>query len=553
VAVLSTCCAPLPGTSGGRQSGAVTVQLLAINDLHGHLEPPSGSNGRLNSVDAGGSEYLATHLRNAAADYPNSIVVAAGDLIGASPMVSAMFHDEPIIEALNAMRLAVASVGNHEFDEGHEELLRLKRGGCHPRDGCQDGDGFDGARFEYLAANVVTKTANAPLFPATTIRDVGGVKVGFIGATLTATSEIVPASVTRELTFLDAAAAANERAAELKRQGVSAIVLLIHEGFGPGEGEREGNPNECNASTGGLASTLKRLSSDIAVVISGHTHTIYNCRVGSQLVTSAASYGRAFTRVFIDIDRSTGRIVRTSAMNQIVTRDVARDMAVSAIAAKYTPFVDKVAAVVVGSVSGNLLRAPNAAGESALGNVLADAQLAAASAPDQGGAVVAFMNMGGIRADVIGAPAGSSGGQGDSVTYGDLYSVQPFGNTIMAITMTGDMIRRLLEQQFDNPTPGTTRMLQVSNGFTYTYRSAAPAGQRIDAGSIRLNGRVIAPQDRVRVAVSDFLLGGGDAFAVFKEGTESVAVISDIDALVAYFKGRSPISPPPQDRIGRAD
>jgi 5'-nucleotidase len=547
---LSACATLHEGASPRQASGSVTIQLLAINDLHGHLEPSSGPNGRINSTEAGGAEYLATHLKKAVAEHPNSIVVAAGDLVGASPIASSMFHDEPTIEALNAMGLAVTSVGNHEFDEGYDEILRLRRGGCHPKDGCQDGDGFEGARFEYLSANVIQKATGKPLFPPTAIRAVGGVKIGFIGETFTGTRQVTTPVVARDLTFLDEAATANAYAAELKSQGVQAIVLLIHEGLRQ-SGETS-DPNGCAGISGGLEPVLKQLTADIAVVISGHSHAFYNCRIGGHLVTSAASHGRMITRVMIEIDSMTDRIVHTSATNEIVTHDVARDPVVSKIAARYSALVETTAKEVVGSMAGNLLAAPNAAGESSLGNVVADAQLAAASGADRGGAVVAFMNQGGVRASVVANPAPSPG-RPVPVTYGDLFSVQPFGNVMMTFTMTGDMIKRLLEQQFDNPGPGATRMLQVSAGFTYRYRLTAPAGRHVEADSIQLNGRRIAATDRIRVTASDFLINGGDAFTVFEESTERTSGAGDIAVLVDYFKARSPVSPPPQNRVERVD
>src|SRR5688572_24948343 len=313
---LSACATIREGAGPRPVADTVAVQLLAINDLHGHLEPPSGPNGRINSIEAGGADYLATHLKNAVAEHPHSIVVAAGDLVGASPISSSMFHDEPAIEALNAMGLSVASVGNHEFDEGYDEILRLRRGGCHPKDGCQDGDGFDGARFEYLSANVVQNATRKPLFPPTAIRTVGGVKIGFIGATFTGTSQVIGPSVARDLTFLDEAATANAYATELKRQGVRAIVLLIHEGFRPSLGP-DADPNGCTGVSGGLEPIIKKLTPDIAVVISGHSHAFYNCRIGDHLVTSASSYGRMITRVMIEVNPTTGGIMRASATNQV--------------------------------------------------------------------------------------------------------------------------------------------------------------------------------------------------------------------------------------------
>jgi 5'-nucleotidase len=555
--VLLAAALSLPLALHGRQrsteaSGAVTVQLLAINDFHGHLEPPSGSNGQINSIPAGGAEYLATHLKNAAAENPNSIVVAAGDLVGASPLLSALFHDEPAIEALSAMNLAVAAVGNHEFDEGFREVLRLKRGGCHPTDGCADGDGFRGATFQYLSANVIRRTSRTPLFPATAIRTVAGVKIGFIGQTLKGTARIAPPARTRGLTFLDEAATANAHAARLKRQGADAVVLLIHEGGRQTSGGPEPDPNGCAGFAGPIEPIVKRLTTDIQVVISGHTHAFYNCRIGDHLVTAAASYGRMVTRVNLEVHRSGGRMARASATNQIVTRDVAKDVAQTRIIEKYAGLVEKTASAVVGSVTGDLVRVANAAGESPLGSVIADAQLAATSAPARGGAIVAFMNKGGIRADVVASARRTAGGPGE-VTYRDLHNVQPFGNVLTVLTMTGEMIKRLLEQQFDNPAPGVNQILQVSNGFTYRYRSAAPPGQRVDGDSIQINGRPLRPTDRVRVAASDFLTGGGDGFKVFTEGTNKIVSTADIDALVEYFKARSPLVPPSPNRIVRSE
>ncbi len=538
------------GTDQNRRT--VTVQLVAFNDFHGNIEPPSGADGRVNATVAGGVEYLATHISNAIAQNANSIVVSAGDVIGASPFVSSLFHDEPTIEAMNALHLAVSSVGNHEFDEGPAELLRMKRGGCHPQDGCQDGDGFAGAAFAYLSANVIRTATHATLFPPTAIRTVGGVKIGFIGETLQGTPRIVSAAGTKGLTFLDEATTANGYAAGLKRQGVQAIVLLIHQGGRQRPDAGDPDPNGCANFGGGIDPILEKLSPDIQVVIAGHSHVFYNCQIGNRLVTSAESYGRMITRISLGIDTATDLITSKSAVNEIVTRDVARDPAETRILKKYSALADGTANKIVGAVTADLTRASNAAGESPLGDVIADAMLAATSAADQGGAVVAFMNSGGIRSSIVvnnARPAAKAG----EVSYRDLFSVQPFGNVVTVITMTGDMIKRLLEQQFDNPRPGVNSILQVSNGFTYRYRPAAPAGQRVDAASIAIGGRHIGPNDRVRVASLDFLVDGGGGYPALGEGTDKLVGTADIDALVAYFKAHSPVAPPPQDRIVRIE
>jgi 5'-nucleotidase len=260
-------------------------------------------------------------------------------------------------------------------------------------------------------------------------------------------------------------------------------------------------------------------------------------------VTSAASGGRVLTRVDLEIDRATDRVVKSSAFNEVVTRDVPKDPAQTAIVEKYGALADTTGSRVVGSSTANLTHGVNLTNESSLGDVIADAQLAATSAPENGGAVIAFMNSGGIRADITTR----------SVTYRDLFAVQPFGNVLNVVTMTGDMIKRVLEQQFDNPTPGGRNMLQVSNGFTYRYRVTAPVGQHVEAASITLGGRPIGPADRVRVEVIDFMVSGGSGYTVFGEGTEKVVGLVDIDALVQYFRTHSPVAPGPQNRLVRID
>jgi 5'-nucleotidase len=533
------------GQGRGRNGAAVTVQLLAINDFHGNLEPPSGANGRIGNTPAGGAEYLATHLKNDIVQNPNSIVVAAGDLIGASPLISALFHDEPTVEAMSAMGLAISSVGNHEFDHGAKQLLRLQKGGCDPADGCRDGDGFAGASFRYLSANVVGKQDQksvTTLFPPIAVRTIGGVKIGFIGETLQGTPQIVTPTGVQGLTFLDEAATANRYAAQLKQQGVNAIVLLIHQG---GNQDTDAQPNDCRDFRGALVPIIQRLSADIKVIASGHTHRFYNCTIAGHLVTSASSFGRMITRITLTIDPSTDTITSVAATNDIVTRDVSKDPAQSRILAKYGPLSASIANRVLGSVTGEITRTANAAGESALGDLIADAQLAATSPAVKGGAVVAFMNAGGIRADL--SPDGHTGDtEARPVTYRDLFTIQPFNDVITVMTLTGDMVKQALERQFDDP---SSRLLQVSKGFAYSYRLSAPSGQRVDPTSIRINGRVVSPSEKVRVAVPDILADG----ALFKQGTNRLGGDVDIDALVAYFKSQSPVSAGQQNRITRID
>jgi len=472
-------------------------------------------------------------------------------LIGASPPLSSLLHEEPSIDALNALRLGVSSVGNHEFDQGAAELTRMQRGGCHPQDGCAGGVAFAGARFQYLAANVIRSGGQGSpqtLFPPTAVRKIGGVRIGFIGEVLQGTPTIVRPSGVAGLTFREEADTANRYAAELKRQGVNAIVLLIHKGATPAQPPDRGDPNTCEGlhETAGQSflPMLERLTPDIKVVISAHTHQAYNCTIGGRLVTSAASNGRVITRITLTIDRATDSIVEARAHNDIVTREVPKDPAETAILDRYRPLVTARTERVVGTVTAPLLRQRSPSGEFPLGDVIADAQLAFANAAGDR-AELGFMNPGGVRADITGEH--DAGARRGEVTYGDVLVVQPFGNIVEAATMSGEMIRQVLEQQFH--ADGSSTILQVTDGFTYTYRRNAAAGAHVIAESMMLHGRQLTPDMRVRVSTMNFLLDGGDGFPVFLKATDRQSYGPDADALAAYIAAHSPVAPPPAARI----
>ena len=537
-----------PGASARVPDGAervpplVEVQLLAFNDFHGNLEPPAGSAGRIGTVVAGGVEYLATHVKALEATNRNTLVVAAGDLIGASPLLSALFHDEPTIEAMNMLGLDLSAVGNHEFDEGTVELARMQRGGCHPVDGCQDGDGFAGADFKYLAANVVSERNGRTLFRGTEVRKFEGIKVGFIGMTLEGTPTIVTPSGVAGYDFLDEADTANQAVQELKRQGVETIVVLIHEGGLP-----EGGFNECPGISGAIVDIVKRTDDEVDLFVSGHTHQAYNCVIDGRPVSSAASFGRIVTDVDLTLDRATKDVASISVNNVIATRDVAADPAQTALIAKYAVIADPLRNRVIGSITTDITRTQNSAGESALGNLIADGQLDATSPVGFGEAVVAFMNPGGIRADLTypSSPAGEGDG---NVTYGEAFTVQPFGNSLVTMSLTGAQIDTLLEQQFDNPVVGQSRMLSVSKGFTYTWSLSAATGDKVS--DIAINGVPVSPSTTYRVTVNIFLSDGGDNFLVLSEGTDRLGGAVDLDALEAYFVAAGgPVAPPALDRI----
>ncbi len=521
----------------------IDVQLLAINDFHGNLEPPSGSSGRIGSVNAGGVEYLATHIDQLRSANPNTVVVSAGDMIGASPLLSALFHDEPTIEAFNLIGLDFNAVGNHEFDEGWQELLRMQYGGCHPVDGCLDGDGFNGANFKFLAANVINDATGRPIFDPVGIKVFNRARIGFIGMTLEGTPSIVTPSGVEGLTFKDEADTANALVPILKSRGVETIVVLIHEG-----GAQTGTYNQCVGISGPIVDIVNRLDPEIDVVISGHTHQAYNCNINGKLVTSAASFGRLVTDIDLKIDRISGEVTQMAANNVIVTRDVPKASLLTELIAKYQAVAKPIADRVIGSITADITRAANAAGESALGDVIADAQLENTKPASEGGAIVAFMNPGGIRADFIYSQISGTEQPGE-VTYGEMFTVQPFGNNLVTMDLTGSQIDTLLEQQFDNPSAGQNRILQVSNGFTYTWSQSAPTGNKVDIASIQINGAAIDPNATYRITVNSFLADGGDNFSVLKQGTNRLGGAVDTDALEAYFKAFSPVAPGPQNRI----
>ncbi|HEX5838509.1 MAG TPA: bifunctional metallophosphatase/5'-nucleotidase [Anaerolineales bacterium] len=530
------------GAAGAKPSGTVNVQILALNDFHGNLQPPAGSAGRIGTVNAGGVEYLATHVNALRATNPNTVFVSAGDMIGASPLISALFHDEPSIEAFNLMGLDFNAVGNHEFDEGIYELIRMQEGGCHPVDGCLDGDDFAGADFRFLAANVTWQKNGKTVFPAYKTKSFNGVHVAFIGMTLEGTPTIVTPSGISELDFHDEADTVNALIPELKQKGIETIVVVIHEGGFPA-----GGYNECPGISGPIVDIVERTSDEVDLFITGHTHQAYNCVIDGRPVTSSASFGRVVTDIDLVIDRSTGDMVSATANNNIVTRNVPLNPFLTALVTKYNNLSAPLSNRVIGSITATITRTPNDAGESALGDVIADAQLAATADPAFGGAVVAFMNPGGIRADFTYAASGSEGD--GNVTYGEAFTVQPFGNSLVTMTLTGAQIDALLEQQATAGSDGLGRTLQISHTLTYAWNASAPNGSKVDIASIMINGVPIDPNASYRVTVNSFLADGGDGFAVLLQGTDRLGGEVDLDALVTYFENNSPIAPGPQNRI----
>jgi 5'-nucleotidase len=510
-----------------RTAEPVAVKVLAINDFHGQLKPAVGGiriqdpadPARTVNVPAGGAEHLATAVAGLRASNPNHIFVAAGDLIGATPLLSALFRDEPTIESLGLMGLEASAVGNHEFDRGAVELLRLQQGGCHI-EGCKGPSAFKGARFQYLAASTVDERSGRTLLPPFYVKRFQGVPVAFIGLTLKDTPTIVVPAGVAGLRFRDEAETVNELVPQLRAQGIEALVLLIHEGGFP-----SGDYNACPGLSGPIVDIVRKLDKAVDVVISGHTHRAYNCRVDGRLVTSGDKYGTVLTQIDLRLDPRTGDVIDAVADNVIVRPErFAKDAAQTQLIAGYEQLAGPLGRRVVGRLAAPLPRDESPAGESAIGQVVADAQLAATQ---DAGAVLALMNPGGLRAALNPTPAGE-------LRYEDLFAVQPFYNNLVTITLTGAQLVQVLEQQWlGQPRP---RVLQVSEGFSYRWDSTAPAGRRVVAGSLRLRGQPVQAGDRLRVTVNNFLASGGDNFSVLKAGTEPRTGMMDIDALELFVR-----------------
>lgn len=553
-------------TTEKRPVPSVEVKIIAFNDFHGNLEPPRQAidsprreEGAVR-VPAGGAAWLASTIANLRAGYPHTTIVSAGDMIGASPLVSAVFLDEPTIHAMNLIRVDFNAVGNHEFDKGREELLRMQKGGCEKHTARQPCavEPFPGARFAFLAANVRTEDGKT-LFPSHGIRSFGEgrgrVGVGFIGLTLKETPTLVTPAGVAGLTFADEAATINALVPELRSKGADAIVVLIHQGLSTKVGY---NDKDCGGIDGDLLPILARLDPRIDVVVSGHTHNAYVCDYGvidparPFLVTSAGRYGTLVTDIALAIDPVAGRVQIKTADNIIVQSEpfgnVAAtdglplyqpDPAVAALVRRYADKAGPLADRVVGQVTAPALRTLTPAREMVLGDIIADAHLAATRAS---GAQIAFTNGFGVRADLQPAADGS-------VTFGQLFAIQPFGNTLAVKSLTGRQIRALLEQQFDSGSNTVTspNMLLPSANVRYAYDLSRPAGQRIL--DLTIDGRPVQDGTVYRVAMNGFLATGGDNFTVFKEGKDPAGGPLDLDALEAWIASSSPLTPPAPERI----
>lgn len=532
-------------------AAAAAVRLIAFNDFHGNLMPLS-HDGR----PVGGAEVFAAYVRSARVGFAGkSLLVHAGDQVGASPAISALLQDEPAIELLNLLANdscslpahddpacdVVGTLGNHEFDEGVPELLRLLRGGNSSR-GPFIQNPYRGARFPYVSANVVARETSSPILPSYVIRDVGGIPVGVIGAVLGGARQLLnPASPgLASIDFIDEVQTVNRVASELVARGVRVIVLTIHQGLEqtPYRGETQRGV----LAGGELSPILRALHEEIDVVVSGHTHSFTNAYVATDagkelLVVQSLSAGRAISTIDLSVHPTTYEVLDKTAEVTMTYADVAPgnqpQADVAALVAAANSLVAARTSRVVGRANVALPREFNADGESALGNLVADAQRIAAKAD------MALTNPGGIR---TGLPAGP-------ITWGDLFSVQPFGNQLVVITLTGQQLGQLLERQWR--VGAEPRFLQVS-GFSYDWAPSAPIGRHVTALR-RSNGAALAADGHYRVVVNSYMARGGDDSGL--EGQASTVLeVSDLEALVRYFEAHpAGIEAPALGRIHQRD
>ncbi|MCA9508081.1 MAG: bifunctional metallophosphatase/5'-nucleotidase [Myxococcales bacterium] len=517
------------------ESDFVRIQLIGINDFHGNLEPPTGSLGTINGISAGGIEYLATHIKNLKENQRHSLILSAGDLFGASPLLSALFDDKPTIEAMNLLGLDINAIGNHEFDKGWEKMQKLILGECSGKM-CGEKDKFGGAQFEMLASNVIIDKTGKTLFPSYSVRQFGAVKIAIVGVVLKDAPNVIAKDSIEGLTFKDEAQTVNALIPELKSQGVSTIILLIHEG-----GFNAGDYNGCKGISGPIVNIVQKLDDEVGVVLSGHTHQAYNCNINDKIVTSAASYGRLVTEIFIDVDVESGQLIRSAADNIVVTRTVKKDIEQSALIKKYQSMAAPITQKIVGTIQESFTKQVNRAGESTLGKMIADAQLETTNKLSKQESSVAFVNPGGIRTDIVYASSSNNEGDG-KVNFGEVYAVQPFGNSIISMMLSGQQIVDILEQQFVGCGASKKRVLQVSKGFSYQYDERGPACHKVIPSSIFINQKALVLEENYRVCANSFLADGGDGFSGFNKGWDKTIGVLDIDALANYLESHPNLS-----------
>ena len=547
--------APLP-------QAPVTLRVIAFNDLHGNLEsaglvlphPDPAKPGQPLRVAVGGAAYKAGLVKALRAGAAHSVVVSSGDAIGATPLVSALFWHESTIDVMNRIGVDVATLGNHEFDAGVAELQRIIGGGCRaPRAGdpavsCALGR-YEGAKFAHISANVVQANGR-PLVAPSVVREYGGIKVGFIGAVTTDTPSLVVPSGIVGLRFIDEAIAINAEAARLQAAGVQTLIAVIHEGGSTGEAgsTMEWNDAGCAARRGAIFDIEKQLSPAVDVVLSGHSHQGYRCVIDGRPVMQATAQGRGVSVLDLVLDPRTGDVDRSRSVHRnlpvfnektsaahrelIISQEPAPfafalsaaqpDAEIASRVAAYSERARPLAERTVGRISGNFATSANN-GNMAAGRLVADAQWAATRAPERGGSQFALMNSGGVRAALNCKAAPPC-----DVSFGDVFTMQPFGNTLVVMTLSGAEIKTLLEGQ------GRPGALIPSASIRWTWRAGAPQGQRVH--DLRIAGQPVNPAQDYRLTVNSFMAEGGDGLNALRAGRNRVGGDVDIDALTSFLQ-----------------
>lgn len=520
--------APAPkAVAEARPAANVQVRILAFNDFHGHLKPPTNKLPRMDQP-VGGAAYFAAHLKKLAEGHPNTLIVSAGDLVGASPLTSSLFHDEPTIEVMNAIGLTATAIGNHELDEGPDELLRLQKGGCHPKDGCKFDKEFPGAKFDYLAANVSKKGSSGTLLPPYVVREVAGIPIALVGMPLEDTPHSVVPEGVAGLEFGNEDKVANALVPELKKKGIETMILLIHEG---GETKSPGL-DDCHEFKGSIVGVVEKLDPAYDAVVSGHTHQLYNCKVAGRPVTSASSFGRVITTIDLEIDPKTKDVVKAEAHNHAVTHDLTPDPAVQAIVDRAIAAAAPIENRVIGKITDTLSGGSRNGQESTLGRVVADAQLAATKKTVK--AEVAIVNAAGIRADILFPKSGDEKEDG-LVTYGEAFAAQPFGNKLYTMTVTGEELTKTLERELRGAG------VYVSEGLVIKWERGSK-----EPPKLTLNGKPVTATQKIRLTTNNFLADRDPGLAKIADRTPGPM---DLEALEAYFTAKKVISPPKTARL----
>lgn len=520
-------CNQTPNETRGK---TVEVNIVAINDLHGYLQPNpwryKGADGIERTVNVGGIATLGGMLDQLRAKDPQLLFIGAGDLVGGSPAISAMWADEPTLEALHGMGLLLSSLGNHELDAGKAELLRQINGGCEsprPQKACKFHSNFTGGGFPYIAANLIDTDTGKPLFPAYRIEESHGVKIAFVGAVLRDVAMIVSANGMRGLKAIDEAEAINRVIPELKAQGVNAIVAMVHQG---GSTPEPFDQPDCKSLSGDIVEVAQRLDPAVDVLLSAHSHQGYLCKIGKLPVTQGGSYGHLLTRLTLQVTPGVHDVKAVTFSNLLADpSQYPPDTKMAALEEEVESRSNAVLMQPAGRIAvPQIINRADRNGENPMGDLICDAQLAMTR---NQGAQMAFMNLGGIRADLAQPPD-------QGLTYAQVASVQPFSNTLVLMDLTGEQILALLNQQWSaedmNP-------LQVSEGFSYMWDAKRPLGDRVIPDSVRLDGKPLQRGMSYRVVANSFLAAGAERFSMFKQGTRvEDSGLGDLDAMLDYLR-----------------